>query len=108
MSDSNPIASIEKEISEERIFFFDQGEFSCPEKISDSAHSSVCKLDWKSSGIAVVLKKIKVNKNPRELLLLHKVALHPNIIGFYGLIKAIINFSIVSLKETSLTFTVQP
>ncbi|CAG8814624.1 4083_t:CDS:1, partial [Racocetra persica] len=56
--------SFGKEAIKDRINFFDGNEFSCQEKISGSAYSSIYKSEW--SGITVVLKRISANINPKE------------------------------------------
>ncbi|CAG8758285.1 44219_t:CDS:2 [Gigaspora margarita] len=68
---------------EDQINTFNYSEFSNPEKIADG----LCKLEWKNYGMTVALKSLKTEISPTELLLLQKVAHHPNINSFYGLTK---------------------
>ncbi|CAG8620204.1 23665_t:CDS:2, partial [Gigaspora rosea] len=83
----NPAQLIRNDIVEKRITCFDIKEFSTQGKIADGMFSSISKLEWKNYGMPVVLKSIKTNINPSELLFLRKVSFHPNIISFYGLIE---------------------
>ncbi|CAG8642226.1 14466_t:CDS:2 [Gigaspora margarita] len=87
----NPTQLIRNDIVEKRITCFDIKEFSTLGKIADGMFSSISKLEWKNYGMSVVLKSIKTNINPSELLFLRKVSFHPNIISFYGLIEGLLS-----------------
>ncbi|RIB10107.1 kinase-like domain-containing protein [Gigaspora rosea] len=81
---------LEKAISEGDIQFHDYDQFSDHAKIVEGTFSSIYKSKWKSCGLEVALKCLKVNnrfldeKIVKELKLLQKTDFHPNIIKFYG------------------------
>ncbi|KAF0458586.1 serine/threonine protein kinase [Gigaspora margarita] len=82
-------------ISDKRVIFHDYNEFTNVEKTNEGGFGTILKAEWKTYGLPVAFKSLKVNSNSNEFInefvnelqLLRTVSLHPNITFLYGITK---------------------